>query len=107
MNGITLSFEGGYASGSFEDGHDGHWVAEARRGGVPYAEGTGENPLNAITALACVLDQLVSAERSEVALNRIDDAQVEALADMTPEQRDAIAAAKQRIADKRAARGGE
>jgi hypothetical protein len=103
MNGVVLTFEGGAASGAFEDGHDGSWTAEAQRNGVPYAEGTGDNPLNAVMALAQQLAQLVSTERAEVALVRLDEAEVAAEARLTPEEQLAIADAKQRLAARRAA----
>jgi hypothetical protein len=104
---VVLVFEGGHASGAFEDGSDGSWVAEARRGGVPFAEGTGDNPLNAVTVLAQTLAQLVSTERAEVALDRVEDAAVEALAAMTPEEQLAVADAKERLRLRREAAGRE
>lgn len=104
---VVVMFEGGHASGAFEDGHDGTWIAEARRGNVPFAEGSGDNPLNAVMALAQMLTTLVSTERAEVALERVDDAQVEALTELTPEAQAAVADAKQRLQARRdaAARG--
>lgn len=106
MNGVVLTFESGMTSGAFEDGISGSWAAEAQRGGVPYAEGSGATPLDAVMSLAQQLAAMISADRVAVALARVEDAVFEAEVALTPEQ----IAAKERVALRRAeqaAAGGD
>jgi hypothetical protein len=103
VNGVVLTFENGMTSGAFEDATDGAWIAEAQRHGVPYAEGTGDSPLNAVMALAQALAGMVSEERTERALERLDEAQTAFEVALTPEQAAEVAAAKARLAERRAA----
>ena len=94
MNGVVLMFE--------DDGH-GMWVAEAQRRGVPYAEASGDTPLNAVTALAQTLAAMVSDERASMALDRVETAQSDAAVTMTAEQAAEVRRAKERLEAKRAA----
>ena len=98
MNGVVLTYEPGSTSGAYEDGIDGVWTAEAQCGGVPIAEGVGDNPLNAVMALAITLAGAVSGELTRIAVERVEAAQFEAEMALTPEQ----IAAKERLAERRA-----
>jgi hypothetical protein len=73
VTGVVLMFESGGASGAWEDGQDGTWSAEALNNGVPYAEGSGGSPLNAMTALAQALAAEVRTLRGDAAAERVAD----------------------------------
>lgn len=101
QDGIVLTMETGQA-GAFEDWFNQIWTAEAYRGGNPVAEGSGSTPLDAVMALAQALCVKVNGEAIEYRLNAVEDAQAEAMANLTPAEQAAVAESRERINRKRA-----
>lgn len=111
---VTLTMEGASA-GAYEDGMAEVWTAEATRGRVPLAEGTGSTPAAALMVLAQALARMVGGQVDQAARDAVHSwptpapdevvedgdgsGDVYAVVPVTPE----ALAAKERLAAKRAA----